>query len=255
MAKQENDLIEQYLAKQLEGGALRAFQLRLEQEPALAQEVQDRQAMVDFLLNLEKTKAFKAKLEALGVEHFSTENPAPLAEQIATPVPASRKKSYWPLLVLVLGLITAFFIYQKIFNQPAAMPTYGPVAMHERLELVQKDNAADAATIYKFSELYNQGNYQQALPLLENYLSTAPDDMELQIARGVCLLELDQLASAREVFERVARGSSIYRHTGTWYLALSYLKVGQLEKMREYLKRIPESAEMYYEQAQRLLEA
>lgn len=246
MAKENYDIIDQYLSSKLEGEALTSFEQQLASDPVLRQEVEDRTAMKTFLHNLEKTKAFKAKLEGIEGKYFLPDGDVQGIAQPANKIP-------WFWLVLIGLLLAAFFLYKNVKTVEAPI-SYPSMAMHEPLSLTQKSGEAEAQAILDFSTHYNAADYATALPLIDAYLANNSTDNEVLLAKGICELELDQVAAARKTFSSIATGGSIYRDLGTWYLALSYLKVGDQEKMKSYLRQIPSTATDLYEKAQELLQ-
>ena len=153
--------------------------------------------------------------------------------------------NYKKLMVAAsIAILISFFIFKN------GNPVYSDFANHTNLEFtVRGDNNQ---TITNAETAFNAKNYKTAFAQLTVLEAQFPNDIEIQLYKGICLLEMDKFSQAETIFETISRGNSAFLTKATWYKALSYLKQEQFEACKNTLKTIPESAEEYT-QAKKLL--
>ncbi|MBV7533872.1 tol-pal system YbgF family protein [Chitinophaga sp. sic0106] len=100
---------------------------------------------------------------------------------------------------------------------------------------------------------FNRGHFSDALRLLNQELAANPDNIYARYYRGVSLVDLNQLAAARQDLLTVYNGDNKIRYEAAFYLALSYLKEGHKQECLEWLLKIPEGAPNYLK-VQKLIE-
>jgi tetratricopeptide (TPR) repeat protein len=102
--------------------------------------------------------------------------------------------------------------------------------------------------------LYRRGNYPQALKQLLAYGEQYPDarSSDYYFLLGVLYLSTDHAAEARAALERVEVG---HPYDKKWYLALSYLKTGDLAAAEDLLDELIPSANPYQNEAAMIIEA
>ena len=153
--------------------------------------------------------------------------------------------NYKKLMVAAsIALLIGFFIFKN------GNPVYSDFANHTNLEFtVRGDNNQ---TITNAETAFNAKNYKTAFAQLTVLEAQFPNDIEIQLYKGICLLEMDKFSQAETIFETISKGNSAFLTKATWYKALSYLKQEHFEACKNTLKTIPESAEEYT-QAKKLL--
>jgi len=153
--------------------------------------------------------------------------------------------NYKKLMVAAsIALLIGFFIFKN------GNPVYSDFANHSNLELVVRGDSNE--TLLKAQEAFNAKNYKTAFAQLTVLEKEFPNDIEIQLYKAICLLELDKFPQADSIFNSIGEGNSALSTKATWYKALSLLKQEQFKACENTLKTIPESAEEY-EQAKKLL--
>lgn len=96
-------------------------------------------------------------------------------------------------------------------------------------------------------ELFNDGKYTEALPLLNNALTEAPDDLYMRYYRGVTYLNLQYLGSARRDLLKVYTESTPQMYEAAYYIALSYTleEDDYRESALNWLNKIPKESSTY----------
>lgn len=249
MKEADLQLIEAYLEGRLDTNEAAEFEQRLAQDSELAAQLQLRQQMEAHLLHRAELPAFKEKLNTIGKDFF--EHPPAVPYEANPEKQAS--KSWWILAaLLLLGLLgyLAFFYFQPSQLQPDELYNKA-IAARMELQLTQK-SGTNELPVLDLQNAYNQGRFQEALPLLDLYLTANPTDNAVYLAKGISLLETGQINEAQHIFEKLQTGASLYQDAGTWYLALSYLKMKDLSEAKKALHAIPTSS-TYYAQSRDLL--
>ena len=216
-------LIDAYLQKELPPAELPAFQQRLVADAAFAAELALRQNMHNYL----RTQAHLGQLE----EKMATLGPTYFGEQAAKVRHLNAR--YW-----IMGLVAAAVaVLLVVWNPLGRADLYREFAQHQPLNLTEKSTTGQLATAAEAS--FNAGNYEAAYRQLTTYLQEEPADNQARLALGIAALETGRIPEAQAVFTAVAAGDSVFRSYGTWYLALSYLKVGAKTAAKATLEKIP----------------
>ena len=79
---------------------------------------------------------------------------------------------------------------------------------------------------------------QLPLEVVKEYLKQEPDDYEVQLAKGICHLELDQFGEALAIFKQYASSKASDKIKGEWYQAMTYLKQDDKGKCKTILQRL-----------------
>lgn len=158
-------------------------------------------------------------------------------------------------LALALGLaaclFVAFSIYTLNSDTSKTAIDYQQYAMVEPLNMTTKSDLS-IAEFRSMQDLYNAGNYQEALPQLENYLATHPRDLDVLLAKGIAFSEIGNYGEAHKVFDNIeSLNPRVKKYQ--WYNALAYVKEGNLTKAKSLLKKLVQNKGYNYEQAQKLL--
>ena len=99
---------------------------------------------------------------------------------------------------------------------------------------------------------YMDGNYTQSMEQFNSLASISGFRPEVHFFTGLSYLGLGQYKDAQNSLELVLDGSSRYLPETLWYLSLSHLKTGELEKANELLGQLEEYDGMYKQDAQSL---
>ncbi|MEM1322089.1 MAG: tetratricopeptide repeat protein [Bacteroidota bacterium] len=241
--------IEAYLLGQLSEGERQAFEERMAAEPELAQQVEQERKLLSGMAYFSQQQ-FKAELQAIHREVIEGE--------AVKPPPEGKKKPglpWWLIALVALGLAALLFWW---LQGPAPTPQQLYAAHYEVFELPSAsrdpDNQAVQAQAYA---LYEQGQYQQALPLFEQLLENQTNNIPLQLAAGNCHLQLNQAQAALPYFARsLAADDLLYRDQARWYAGLTQLQLGLPEAARAYLQPLADDPSSSYQtQAQGILKA
>ncbi len=83
----------------------------------------------------------------------------------------------------------------------------------------------------KITELFLNGEYELAIPLIEETISNNENDIPvLYIMKGVSLTEMGSYEDASIVYDKLIASDYLDAQKGYWYKALLHLKKGDVEK-------------------------
>lgn len=225
-------LFEKYLNKELSKEELTYFDSEMNTNPDFKQEFEIYKnlntSLQSKIENEEKEIELRKTLTNLGSEFIKDKKKGKLISM----------KKLRPLMVAAsIALLIGFFLFNN------GNPVYSDFANHNQLELIVR--SGNNTAISKAEEAFNNKNYTTAFAQLTILEEQFPDDIEIKIYKGICLLELDNYSQAEAIFTTISNENSAFKHKATWYKALTYLKQEQFEKCKNTLKTIPESADEF----------
>ena len=158
----------------------------------------------------------------------------------------------WLAIAASLIFIIALSFYFIWANKPSAEKLYAQFAQHTPLNIQLRGTAADSLA-QNAATAFNNKNYSNALPLLEQYVQQQPDDIQIKFTEAICYLETGKYVDAEKIFSATASEQSAFAATAKWYLALLALKQNDFTKCRSNLNTVPATSP-YFTKAKELLE-
>tara|TARA_R110001583_G_scaffold27778_1_gene98971 strand:+ start:318 stop:1058 length:741 start_codon:yes stop_codon:yes gene_type:complete len=232
-----------YIHKELSDSEIISFEEKLKSDADFKQEFEIYKALETSLAskfeNEEDEKELKNTISKLGSKYIKQENSTKKKGKL---ISLFNYKQF--MVAASIALIIGFFIFNN------GEPVYGDFSNHNALEIVVRGDTNGAAI--KAQEAFNAKNYKDALQQLTILSETNTNDIEIELYKGICFLELNNYVEADVIFDAISSGKSSFVYTATWYKALSMLKQKQFEACKYVLKTIPESA-AEYKQAKKLL--
>lgn len=232
MQEQDYILFDAYLSGSLNAESIQIFEDRLTSDAEFKMAFNDFQQTERFLKhqfnNEEKTQSFKRNLEQISSGFFEKEA-APESKTIQI------KPWYYSVAAAVI-LLFGFVIAQQFSN-----PTYDDFSDYGTISLTVRGGEGNLKT--KAENAFNQKDYRDAEKHLSQLLQTDQDNIELQLYKAVCLMELNKYEEADALYQNVIQSPSVYASKAKWYLALSKLKQKEKAESIQVLKSIPVDAE------------
>lgn len=235
----ENDyiLIQQYIQGELSDTKRANFALRLKKEPELKAELEWQQKTSDFLQRQTARAHLKETFIEIEDDYFSENSTAKVV---------SIKRRKW---IGIATIVAAAAVLLLIFNPFASPGLYEKYAQPSALSLAQKSDAN--AIALRAETAFNARKFSVAYEALSDYLNENPDDTLALLYQGMAATEINKYAEAEQIFIQIRDGQTALRESGRWYLALLYVRKGELEKAKIELQGISTDA---YPQAADLLQ-
>lgn len=239
--QQFDSKIEDYLDGVLEGTELSDFLAAMQGNPALAQKVEvagiARARMRNIWASEPAEQELRNTIQAIRSADSQPQEPGAMAKRMRIP------PWYWAAAaLLVLGF--AFWMLRPTSTEQL----YADNRVFPETAFVSKGD--EATPLQKAATDFEHKHYQSALDGFQRYLSSHPDDREVQLFQGFCLLELGKWSEAAQIFANL--NSTTLADEANWYLALCYLKGKDTARCKAQLMGISESS-MHYKNAQNLL--
>jgi tetratricopeptide (TPR) repeat protein len=102
---------------------------------------------------------------------------------------------------------------------------------------------------------YEAENYKQAIFYYKQLLETQPENEKHKLFLGIAFLANHQPEQAIEILNRSFTQETRYENDRNWYLALSYLRLNNLDAARPILEQLSSASSYYTEPAAELLKA
>ena len=191
----------------------------------------EEERMRAFLRRQQESKNFSAVNQKLADEYF--ESP---------PVGTSaRRRFLLPLVaaaaVVVAALLTWFWAFPA---SPQSL--YQAYAVHDPISLTSRSGGPQLSNTVRN---FNDGNYADAVLMLKQLAAETPGDPEVNRALGIAYLETGKLDRALAIFQTLAEGDTSARDDGIWYTALTYLRMEDTVKAKEWLEKVERGTRWY----------
>lgn len=224
----EKDYIElnKYLAGELSEVEHSAFAARIENEPELQKELTWQQETKAFLQRKEGAGQLKKTFSDVGNDFFKEEKPE------AKVVNMGRRR--W---LGIVGAAAAAALLFFIFNPFASLDLYQQYSNPTAISLLDRGNVIKNAREAEMA--FNAGDYKKAYAFLSAYLAENQSDLQALLAKGIAATEIGNYKEAEQILQDISNGKSLLKNEGTWYLALMYLKKGEVDKAKIELQKIP----------------
>jgi len=245
-------LIDEYL----EGGM---SQTDIDKFKAFMQSDADLDLDVKMVTEIQEARAFsplesqlRDSLSAIRKADVSADTTAPAHASVAQPAKTNNLVKYGItglFLAAVLYLLFNVFGNMSQANQPN--DAYMQFAMVEPLHLTTKGELSQE-DIQGMEKAYNDGEYATALALINKYLESNPNDLDVLNAKSVSLTEVGNFKDAHKTF-RVIEALNPRVKKYAWNEAMAYLKQNKITPAKKLLTDIVNDKSYNYEQAKKLL--
>lgn len=248
------EIIDQYLSKQLKGEMLDALNQRMNEDAVFKKEIET-QAFIHRGVNKFGEDEMRAKLKKIRAEVLQDKSSKETKEEVAKVVSLGQKKKRtrpvlrWSMAAAIaLAIGAAVYIVatnQTMSSQDLYATYYQPFDEEISVRNITAEDMGNQA-----SQFYKAKNYESALPIFLKILEGEPENAEVQIATGICQLELGRFEKANQTFSSVV--NPLYKEQAQWYLAMNFLKQSDKENAKTILESI-EQGDFNYEKAQEIL--
>jgi len=162
-----------------------------------------------------------------------------------------RELTYWTAAAfLIASLAVGYFMF---FAQPNSQVLY--TTYYEIYPADPVMRGEYEAVYGKVMTLYQQGDFQTAIPLFEQILEEGANG-KVKLLLGNCYLKMGAEKQAITTFKQVTlSGDSIIQQHGYWYLALSNLKYNNRDEALNILKVLSNQSGPYQQKAKALYTA
>src|SRR5690606_38703616 len=180
----------------------------------------------------EKDAAFKADLKQYNKKYFS-----------GTKLKIFSIQKYWyAAAILILGLLLWAPWNKDLYQQYSGT---------QIVSVAERGNN-DQQLLQNATDEFNKENFAEAREILKQLIAETPNDDMLKFYYGISSFETNEVELAKENFNKVFNGESLFKYDAAFYNALAYLKPNDKKKAKEWLLKINNDADIY-EKAKELL--
>jgi len=257
LSDQDIEQIERYLLGELTDEERTALEQRMKTDPEFADEVsfmrdiinvskqEGRQHLREHLKKAEQKEA--AKIEAEINQETEAEK-----KWNKTNFINRRNWIYWATAAaaaifvgLYFGIITPSGLGKKIYNEHfepypnKVIPSTRGIEVPENFAHFSQE---EYNLVVRAMKHYQRGNYKEASELFEQHVNRKKENAALIFYKGISQLKSGKEKQAEENLRYILNNKeSEFRQEAQWYMALTYLKVNEIESARETLKKISET--------------
>ena len=235
MSKEEDfERIERYLRKEMPSEEQQDFEQELQSNAELKGEVYLHQEL-DHRLGGEEIHALRAQLQSVDQSWEAPDNRRSLKP---------RRFSLRPLLSIAAILAIGILMYLFLWPMPGSMDKEALYAQYfEPYRLVLQERSAETtadATLVKVAvRMYEQGNFLAAAERFSSLLAAEPNNVVFSFYKALSELSAGQVQPAIAGFESLLQQKDhLFVQQSRWYLALAYLKAGEVAAARSRLEEI-----------------
>ena len=239
-AENRRNQVDRYVSGEMVGEERTSFEERMRHHAQLAEQVHLHRDVI------------------MGIElHYMQELKLTLAQS-----DIAKKKTPWKqilgiaasvLLLAGLGIGGYYYLLENESSQFEAYYQPYPNIITE----TNRGDASAADQIQRAMQWYELGEYASAVAVFDSILASAPADTvqsSLLFYRGIAHLELNQTTQAiQDLDQAIENPNERLAEAAQWYLALAYLRAGQVTPAQEKLQAIQTAGGTYAGQAGELL--
>lgn len=225
MNEPSKDRIDDFLLDRMSLEEKNAFEAALERDADLRKAVDAQSKLIHGMAAFGR-RQLKAELQDIHQELYA----APQQPRIRS---ASRS---WAAIAATIALLLAAGLW---WFWPSPSPQQWYADYYQAYELQWSQRSQTDKTLAQIAQLYQDKAYAAALPRFQALLAEQPNQPQLQIAAGICLLELNQPQAALPYFEAIRQSNDLLlKDQATWYAALAHLKLEDLPRTRSLLQSL-----------------
>ena len=148
----------------------------------------------------------------------------------------SFKSKSWQVFAIAILTLMVLGGYTIIQDQNNTVTTIRTATDLQQVHYPMFTSTSDNSVKQVFN-LCQKKKFNEALDMINVANSDIQNDPRYLFAKGVCLLNLDQLNDAQEIFsDLVDAGYPFIQDQTMWYLAVTSLKLEQLDKAQSVLE-------------------
>ncbi len=215
------ELIERYLSNDLSPEELSSFNKRLESDKSFAQDVENQRLThkaSDIYSQLKtKEKVRESLNKVLESEKSKRRRLLSIAATIA--------------ILIITGF--GFIVSTNYSNQSLADANFD--LYPDRITTM--GNATDEQ-LAAGMKAYNEKEFEKVIELFSELPATLPESDFIKLYTAIAFMEINQIDSAKNIFQQLIDSKSTQADVAQWYLALAYLKSSDSENAKLLLQQI-----------------
>jgi len=171
------------------------------------------------------------------------------------PTVFNKRKVYYAaasiaLLVATGGLVQKLS-HPNLDNNAVFEKYYSP---YDATVTYRSGNTEVDRILLKALERYDEKDFENALVLFEEVVSTHSDDMSVKLYTGISYMEEEKYQKASTSFSKIiTNNDNLFIEQAKWYLSMCYIKTGNDIEAVHLLKELINEQSTYTDQANKVL--
>lgn len=236
------NLIDRYLLNILSPEEKKAFELRLENEKALVEELNQQRKIINEIEGFGRIE-LKSKLKEIHNEvSINSSKPNTKIRKIIYSIAAA---------AIFIGVLSTCWLWTS--QAPTNSELYA--LNFEPYELSLNQRSEGDITLKNIESLYVDGSYYEVIPLFKNALDESTlKSSQILLGLGISYLQTKQSTQAIEQFNAILANKDFnYEDEAQWYLGLSYLKLDEINKAKDHLNILASDSSKDHHEAAKVL--
>lgn len=244
-SQNQQELIDQFLQNELKGQELTDFLEKLKSDSNLAQEVELQKLLARGIQD-QGNQELRERLKHI---HQDVKNSKSSSKKSIGRFRKTRLVATFAAMGILL-MIAFNFWNSSLTNDDLFVEFYQPF----QVKLVSRDEMSGNLES-RVEATYKAGDYKNVVKLLIELREKKENDSRVLLGLGNAYLNLGNYQNAEESFNEIIKNKDeLYLDQAKWFLALTYLKSGKMEKCKGLLRQLTnEETTDFYEEAKALL--
>jgi cytochrome c-type biogenesis protein CcmH/NrfG len=255
--KYSQEEIDLYLNNKLEGEELKDFEQEMSSDKTLGRKVKITNDLDKAMDDYAFEEDLVAQLKVISANYPKNEMTNAEKEKEANSKGFVAKNKWLISIGIILLTIVAIIYFGKLSAKEAINEQIF-AANYEPYQSLQSDRSSTAEEDYiAIIDFYENQQYQEVMPLLEDYIIKNPNQVNSQIMLGNVYLNVLPLQNQKaiDLFQTISNTENkLFSEVAQWYLALAYLKNNEKENAVPILEKLAKkSVGKYSKLAEKLL--
>ena len=239
-------VIEKYFDNELSEAEQQAFEKRLKSDMAFQELYEQEKLLIEGIRQAGRKKA---------LENLKTlEKNLPDVELEQGKIIDLKKYRFWAIaagFLLILGSVALFYL---VNSQPTYQQVYAEFyePYPNLLNTVTRGEEQQFSLKEQGLQAYEAGNYSEAINLLEQAYEEEPIPL-IRFYAGSSYLANGDADRAIAAFEDYIQSGGELQNQARWYLGLSHLQKGEVEKAETYFNTLANESHVYAEKSKEIL--
>lgn len=235
--KYDTAYIESYLDGELQGEELELFENKMKSDSEFAREVKLHREINEFLRNKFDYIQKREQLEKIYEEVILKKGKPEIT--IIKNTRTNKINWYYRIaagIALLIGVSAILFFILRPLKNDRLFAQYFKV--YEASVTVRGANVHNKTPFEHAMEAYEDNDFETSYKLFDELCITEKEDTANFFFKGISAMKIEKFSNAVISFNVVLNSTSLYKDEAEWYLALCYLKMSEINKSVELLKRI-----------------
>lgn len=239
----QQESIDRFLRGALHGEDLDNFYKEIEDNPIMAKALKTQQSLAEGI-EFHGNQKLKKRLQKISQE-ARREKPAKRPQRVGI----------IRLAIITAAAVILFLVVNRLFfSIPNPQRIFVQYYQPSELSLTRQTDLE--TKVAQLEDFYTNENYEEAIPLFRELLAAQTENNNLRLALGNALLNTGDSEEAITQFQNILdRNDPLYTDQAKWYLALAFLKRGDQQRSKPFLKELIADPEAdFHDQAVEVLE-